>query len=55
MKLNPLILNYDKPRRANMIKVCENCNKKYYPRLNGCEMISKFCGQDCFKQSRKKS
>ncbi len=51
-KLNPKIKNYNKPHRANMIKVCKNCGSKYYPRANGYELISEYCSQECYRAKR---
>ncbi len=50
--LDPSIKNYDKPHRANMVKVCKNCGKRYYPRANGYELISYYCGQECYRKKR---
>lgn len=51
-KLDTSILNYDKPHRAKMIKVCKCCGKKYYPRANGYEEISEYCSQECYRKKR---
>ena len=51
-KLDPSILNFDKPHRAKIIKVCKTCGKRYYPRANGYELISKYCGQPCYRNAR---
>lgn len=52
IKLNSKIINFDKPHRANMIKVCKNCERKYYPRANGYQDISEYCGQECYRERR---
>lgn len=53
-QLDPAILNWDKPHRANMIKICKNCKHKYYPRANGYELMSEYCGQPCYRTYKRK-
>ncbi len=49
---DPKIKFFDKPNRAEIVKVCESCGDQYYPRRNGYEKISKYCTAECFRKAK---
>lgn len=54
MKEEILGANDLKRRDLTMIKICENCGRKYHPRRNSYQLISKYCSQSCVKEARRK-
>jgi len=43
----------DSFRDKSMIKICEFCGRKYHPRRNSYQALSRFCSQLCVKKSRR--
>ncbi len=39
----------EKRRALKIIKVCDKCGRKYHPRSNGYELMSRFCSKECSK------
>ena len=49
------VLHAGTPRYdQKIIKQCEICGQKYHPRMNGYELISRFCSMKCVHKSRRR-
>lgn len=49
------ILGFNDPKNRDLkiIKICDNCGRKYHPRKNSYQMTSRFCSQLCTKKYRR--
>jgi len=45
--------NDPKNRDLSMIKTCEFCGRRYHPRRNSYQVVSRFCSQECARKSRR--
>lgn len=54
--MSDLVFGADDPKNKDLtiIKVCDNCGRKYHPRRNSYQATSRFCTQECVKQARRR-
>lgn len=45
--------NDPKNRDIKIVKTCECCGRRYHPRRNSYQTISRFCSQECAKKARR--